>query len=50
MRKNLERNPILRKQQSQRKRFPTLQQSNQFGSKTLDPKLEEKFKEASEDS
>ena len=31
MRKNLERNPILRKQQSQRKRF---------GSKSLDPKIE----------
>ena len=30
MRKNLERNPILRKQQSQRKRFPTLQQSNRI--------------------
>ena len=25
-------------------------ESNQFGSKTLDPKIEEKFKEASEDS
>ena len=49
MRKNLERNPILRKQQSQRKRF---------GSKSLDPKIEfekknfeEKYKNApSEDS
>ena len=44
MRKNLERNPILRKQQSQRKRF---------GSKSLDPKIEfekknfeEKYKNA----